>query len=80
VSTPRFSVYALELPDGTVYVGSTAKPVRERLAEHRAQRGARCRLLGSIIRGAGTTRAQAERVEAAVARDLRRRGYTVTQG
>lgn len=74
----RISVYVLRLPDGSLYVGSTAKTVRERLAEHRAQRGAGCRLFGAVS-WCGS-RAAAEKLEARAARRLRARGYRVTQG
>jgi predicted GIY-YIG superfamily endonuclease len=76
--TCRLVVYVLQLPDGTLYVGSTAKPIVTRLKEHRARRGARCRLLGAVRRCG--SRGEAERAEARIARELRGRGYVVGQG
>lgn len=72
------TVYVLVLPDDTLYVGSTAKPMKTRLKEHRARRGARCRLLGSTVRC--ESRGEAEAEEGRVARRLRRAGYVVGQG
>lgn len=74
----NITVYVLVLPDGTLYVGSTAKPIKTRLQEHRARRGARCRLLGAVRRC--ESRGEAEAEEAAVTRRLRRAGYVVAQG
>lgn len=79
-----FRIYVVELRDGALYVGSTAKSVSERVAEHRALDGPRWR--GAVYkRGLSpgavcATRDRAEKIERRTAERLRARGYDVEQG
>jgi predicted GIY-YIG superfamily endonuclease len=75
-----FRVYVLALPDGRLYVGSTAKPLAERIAEHRMRYG---RVTHRRDLSPGTvcmTRDRAERVERRTAQRLRAKGWEVEQG
>jgi len=80
----RFRIYVCELRDGTLYVGSTAKSVSERIAEHRATDGPRWRgvryLRGLSPATVCATRERAEGLERRTAERLRRRGRDVEQG
>lgn len=83
----RYRVYVGELADGSLYVGSTAKSVRARWAEHMRGDGGRRtrklkagRLLANGQSGYALTRRNAERLENKIARQLRRQGYRVHCG
>lgn len=82
----RFRVYVIELEDGSLYVGVTAKSVAERLREHREGTGARSsrRHLGRYRKDLSpgamcATRARAEQIEERTASRLRRLGWRVVQ-
>lgn len=71
-------MYVLRLGERQLYVGSTAKPLRERVAEHKVK--ARRRGAVTLLRYRGcATRAEAERVERKTASALRARGWEVEQ-
>lgn len=74
-------VYAIELPDGTIYVGSTCKTIAQRVAEHRENHG-RVRLRRDLCPPGrhALTREGAERIERELAERLRRMGHEVRQG
>ena len=84
----RFRIYVLEMPDGSLYVGSTAQPVSERIREHNQGAGARSHRRHRAVRRLRrleppqlcATRARAEEVERRTAARLRARGYQVRQG
>jgi len=84
----RFRIYVLELEDGELYVGVTAKPLAERLREHREGTGARssrrhpyCRLRRDLSPPTMcATRERAEAIEERTASRLRRLGWRVSQG
>ena len=84
----RFHVYVLELGDGSLYVGTTAKSVRERMQEHvmgtgkRSGRSRDVRKYRADLspRTVCATRERAEGIERRLAASLRRRGYEVSQG
>jgi hypothetical protein len=60
------------------YVGSTARGLRHRRRQHRSMRMKGAHRLGRLVPVMRVpTRAEAERGEHAVARELRRRGYRV---
>jgi predicted GIY-YIG superfamily endonuclease len=82
-----FRVYVLELSDGSLYVGSTAQTLEERLREHREGGGRRSgrvlayrRLRRDLCPQAMcATRERAERIEERLAARLRARGFEVRQ-
>lgn len=83
----RFRVYVLELKDGSLYVGVTAKSIAERLKEHRDGTGARssrrhayCRYRKDLSPPTiCATRERAEQIEERTAERLRRVGWEVEQ-
>ena len=76
-----FRVYVLELPDGRLYVGSTAKSLTERIAEHRMRYGSRVKHMRALSPGTVcATRERAEAIERRTAQRLRRAGWEVEQG
>lgn len=83
----RFRVYVLELPDGSLYVGVTAKPVQERVREHRMGTGARSGRARDVVRlrrdlsppAMCATRERAVQIEQRTAERLRRLGWKVSQ-
>jgi predicted GIY-YIG superfamily endonuclease len=78
----RFRIYVFEHSDGTLYVGSTAKSVAERLREHRESRPGRGWKYRRDLSPPTVcaTRERAEGIEKRTAERLRRRGYDVEQG
>lgn len=84
----RFRIYVLEMPDGSLYVGSTAQSLAERLREHREGGGARShkrRCYRRVRRDLApaticATRERAEAIEHRTAERLRARGWEVRQG
>lgn len=88
---PEFRVYVIELRDGSLYVGSTAHPIRHRYAQHRAgvRLAARaCKRVGVRRLRPGlykhlqpfSNRVRAEREEGRLAYQLRQQGYRVHGG
>lgn len=76
----KFRIYVLELDPETLYVGSTAKALSERLREHRNERW-RGKYRRDLSPGTlCATRERAEQVERKTAERLRRRGWDVVQG
>lgn len=73
----KFTVYVLRLANGKYYVGSTAKPIDVRIAEHREKRG-KLDFIGAV--GWCTKREIAEKIERKIAARLRVEGKDVIQG
>lgn len=77
----RCYVYVIEIPSrGILYVGSTCKTVKERVAEHRAKFGDARARHDLFSKSPFKTRQQAEEFEAALAKTLRLLGHKVRQG
>lgn len=83
----RFSVYVLELADGSLYVGSTTKSVSERVREHREGSRTHPGHRRHVVRYRAdlsprtvcATRERAEAIEERTARRLRAQGWEVAQ-
>jgi predicted GIY-YIG superfamily endonuclease len=75
----RFRVYVLELAGGVLYVGSTAKPLAERVNEHRREKRVRRYRRDLSPPAVCMTRERAESIERRTAARLRARGFDVEQ-
>lgn len=76
----RFRIYVCQVGPDTLYVGSTAKSVAERVSEHRGDGRAWRYRRDLSPPTVCATRERAESIERRTAERLRRRGWEVEQG